>query len=288
MPDKRIAFATFERMPDVTDDDQLAVAALAARGVEALPAVWDDEAVDWAAFDGVVLRSCWDYHLKAEAFAVWLEGLEALGVPVWNPPDILRWNMEKLYLSDLQELGISVTPSVWLPRGAHVQLTDLLEDKGWGEAVVKPTVSASADNTRRMSLATAKNAQGGMEELLKRGGVVVQPFLDEVKSKGEWSLIFFGKRYSHAVLKRPGDDDFRVQRHLGGSESAGRPPAGLIEQASEILEQVNDPVVYARVDGVEREGRLVLMELELIEPALFFMFDEGAADRFAEEVRKWI
>jgi len=282
MPTSRIAFATFAKLPELTLDDQIAVAALATRGVEAVPLIWDDPEVAWADFDAVLLRSTWDYHHKVDSFTAWLDRLDALGVPLWNPPDIVRWNMDKFYLSDLLELGFAVTPSVWLPRGAQVQLAALLDEKGWADVVVKPTISAAADNTQRVMRGALDGAQADLEKLLSASGVVVQPLMKAVQTQGEWSLMFFGKQYSHAVLKKPAVGDFRVQEHLGGSLAAGEPPPGLIEQASEILEQVNDPLPYARVDGVEQDGRLVLMELELIEPALFFGYAKGAAERFAE------
>jgi glutathione synthase/RimK-type ligase-like ATP-grasp enzyme len=283
---KRIAFATYEKLPELTPDDQLAVAALGTHGVEAVPAVWDDAEMDWAAFDGVILRSTWDYHLKVDRFGEWLETLETLNTPLWNPPDIVRWNIDKLYLSDLQEMGFAVTPSVWLPRGARVQLTEVLETKGWAEAVVKPTVSASAHRTQRISLASANGAQAEVEDMLKASGVVVQPFLDEVQTQGEWSLMFFGKQFCHGVLKRPKGGDFRVQAHFGCSEEVLQPPEALIGQAAEILDQVNDPVVYARVDGVEQDGQFVLMELELIEPVLFLGHAKGAAERFTKVLKE--
>lgn len=283
-----IAFVTFREFPALSDDDRLAVDALEQKGLQVQPAIWDDAQIDWAAFSAVVLRSCWDYHLRPRAFAKWIKQLEDLEVRVWNPTEILRWNMDKLYLSDLEAAGIPVAPSVWLPQGAKVVLDDLLERKGWEEAVIKPTISAGADHTQRVTATRAEGVDEDVNAMLAQGGVLVQPFLDEVQSQGEWSLIFFDKRYSHAVLKRPKEEDFRVQWRFGGSAEAAEAAESLVEQAQRVLDEVDEPLLYARVDGVEREGKLLLMELELIEPYLFFGEDEGAASQFASVVSRYL
>lgn len=278
---KPIVFATSDKYAGMYQDDVHAARALRELGVEVQPAVWDDPHVDWSQFAAVVLRSTWDYHLKPGAFREWIARLEKDGVRVLNPPDILRWNMDKIYLSDLEAAGVRVTPSVWLPRGAKLQLNDLLEAKAWSEAVVKPSVSASAHRTRRVRQGDSAGAQEELEELLMAGGVIVQPFMHGIVDQGEWSFIFFNKRYSHSVLKRAKDRDFRVQWDFGGSEEARQAPQRLIKQAAEVLDAVEDDLLYARVDALEQDRELVLMELELIEPELFFRHSGAAAGAFA-------
>ncbi len=286
MANKRIAFATCAQFPELAPGDQLAVQALAALDVEAVAAVWDEEGLDWSGFDAVLLRSTWDYFLKPRDFSAWIDLLVEQNIPLWNPPEILRWNMDKLYLSDLEEMGFPVTPSVWLPRGAKIKLSELLADKGWEEAVIKPAVSAGAHRTVRVSRAAVDGAQAQIDEMLLESGALVQPFMAEIQSEGEWSLMFLGKQYSHAVIKRPNAGDFRVQMQFGGSTEAIAPSPALIEQAQAIIDQVGDPLPYARVDGVEQGGQLILMELELIEPYLFLEEAKGAAERFAAVVKE--
>jgi glutathione synthase/RimK-type ligase-like ATP-grasp enzyme len=273
----KVAFAISNEFPNLTDDDKLAAAALRARQIGVDATLWDDAAVDWKSYDAVVVRSCWDYHHRLDEFLAWLARLEAAGVEVYNQPDVMRWNMDKSYLSDLQDRGVAVLPSVWLPKGAHAHLDHLLAEKGWSEAVVKPTVSAAADNTFR----AAADSQAKLDDLLTKGGVIVQEFAPEIQAKGEWSFMFFDKQFSHAVLKRPQAGDFRVQRNYGGTYEAAEAPAVLVHQAGEILAAVEADVLYARVDVIERDGKLFLMELELVEPHLFFEQDGGAAERFA-------
>lgn len=281
-----LAFATYEKLPSLTSDDQLAVAALAERGIPVRAAAWGDLTVDWSAFSAVVIRSCWDYHLRPERFKDWLHHLEQLGLPVWNPTEVLCWNMDKHYLSDLQAAGISVTPSVWLPGGTRVNLADLLASKGWKQAVIKPTISASAYRTHRVALEAVSSIQGDFDAMNSDGAVLVQAYLDVVEDPGEWSLMFFDRQYSHAVLKRPQPGDFRVQAEYGGSTQTVAALEPLIEQAQGVLDELDGPLLYARVDGVEREGKFVLMELELIEPHLFFEDDPQAPGRFAAALER--
>ncbi len=280
-----VAFVTFERFPELTPDDQLAAAALQAAGIAVDALQWDAD-TDWGRYATVILRSIWDYHHRLDEFRAWLDALDAAGARVLNPTEVLRWNMDKLYLQDLQAAGFAVTPSVWLPRGAKARLADILAQKDWAQAVVKPTVSAGADDTFMVLASDVEARQADFADLLARKGVVVQQFMAELQAEGEWSLMFFNKRYSHAVLKQPGEGDFRVQRHYGGREEAAQPPQALIDQAQEIVDDVDAELLYARVDGVAQADTFVLMELELIEPALFFGATEGAAERFAQAVAR--
>jgi hypothetical protein len=283
---KRIALATAEKLPTLNDDDRLLIPALAELGFAAVPAVWDAPDVCWDECHAVLVRSCWDYHHRLEEFLAWVTRLERARVPLWNPPAVLRWNSHKGYLRDLAARGVPIVPTRWLERGAPVDLARLLRDPGWREAVVKPAVSASAHGTWRTSVETARADQPRLDELLRAGDVMVQPLMSEVHDPlgGEWSILFFGGRASHAVLKRPAAGDYRVQWEFGGTAVTMAPPPKLIADAAAVIAAVPGHPLYARVDGVERDGRLVLMELELIEPHLFLGWDNGAAARLATAV----
>jgi len=280
----KIAFVTHAGLPELSADDRLAVEELRRRGARVEPAVWNDSQVRWSAYDRVVIRSCWDYHLRPDAFLGWLERLEEERAPLWNPAPVVRGNVDKAYLAGLAAAGLPVVPTVRLERGEPADLAALLDRKGWAEAVVKPSVSASAFRTLRVGRGDAGAAQAKLEELLASSGALVQPFLPEIQSGGEWSLIFLGGRYSHAVLKRPKSGDFRVQQELGGSADPTVPSHGLIEQARRVVETIPGPWLYARVDGLEIGGTFTLMELELTEPSLFLGTDERAPARFAEAI----
>lgn len=292
MPDRetgqrppRVAFVTYHRYPALADDDRLAVAALAEIGIAAEPAVWDDPAVPWGAFDAIVLRSCWDYHLRPDRFRAWLDVVEAAGVPVWNPLALLRWNMDKRYLRELEARGVAVPPTVWVEHGGGgggPGLGELLRERGWDEAVVKPAISADGEGTWRVHARDAGRLDERLRAAAAQGPVMVQRFLPELGRQGEWSCVFFAGAFSHAVLKHPAAGEFRVQSRFGGTAAAARPTAALVDGAHHALRQAPAADwLYARVDGVLLDGALTLLELEMLEPSLFFEADRAAPARFA-------
>lgn len=283
-----IAFATSEEFPRLTEDDLLAAKALQKRGIQVDPMIWTGPNANWSKFSAVVIRSCWDYHLKPNDFLSWLSELDRKNVVVWNSYETVRWNMNKTYLNDLQKRGVPVLDSVWLTDAANQDLRSLMLEKGWNQAVVKPMISAAAKNTANIQLRNAQDYQLEFETLLKRGGVIVQDFAEEIQTEGEWSFIFFDKVYSHSVIKKPQNGDFRVQSDFGGKARAAVAPAYLVKQAQEIVDSISEDLLYTRVDGVNRNGVLTLMELELIEPLLFFEMDTNAPDRFASVLAQFL
>ena len=293
MPDApRIALATAPHLPDLFPDDRLLLDELRARGVRASAEVWDAPH-SWSAFDAVIVRSCWDSHLRRDAFVRWAHEVEASGAHLHNPAALLAWNTDKRYLRDLESRGVRVVPTAWVERrsGEIPSLHSVLEAQGWDESVVKPSISAGAHDTWRTSRAAAPGHEARFAALVAStpGAVLVQPFVPEVQGVGEWSLVFLGGRFSHAVRKRAKAGDFRVQSEHGGLTETAVPGGSLTRDALDVIaaaaEAVGIPtaeVVYARVDGVERDGRLLLMELECTEPQLFLSFDTGAPARAAD------
>lgn len=279
-----IALATSAKVPELTDDDRLLVDALAAAGVRAEPAVWTDSQLDWRKYAGVVIRSTWDYHLKHEEFLSWLDRLSGAGVPVWNTPALVKWNSEKTYLRELADAGVAIVPTRWLECGDVFSLADVFRDTGWDEAVVKPGISASAHDTWRVSAEPSAADESEFARMVGRDRVLVQPFIREVQTEGEWSLLFYGGSYSHSVIKRPASRDFRVQREHGGTSERLEPPAHVIDAAARALaaaEHGRAATLYARVDGCVVDSSFVLMELELIEPDLFLREHAYAPSRLA-------
>jgi glutathione synthase/RimK-type ligase-like ATP-grasp enzyme len=282
----RVALATCASVPDLTEDDRLLLDELSRRGVTAGPVVWNDAGVRWSTFDRIVIRSCWDYHLRLSEFLAWLDRVEAEGVPLWNPAPLVRFNAHKSYLKELKAAGLPVVPTAWLERGSTLDLGRLLQERGWSEAVVKPAVSASAFRTWRVSAqdAGSGDANRAFRELIAESDVLVQPFLREIAQEGEWSFVFLGGEFSHAVLKRPAAGDFRVQAEYGGSVLTEPPPSSAISEAKAVALYFQGPWAYARIDAVLAEGALTLMEVELIEPYLFLGSDPRAAVRLADAV----
>ena len=240
--------------------------------------------MNWARFASAVIRSTWDYHLEPERYAVWLRRCARDGVNLWNRPATVLENMNKRYLADLAGAGVEVVAMEYLERGQPQSVRAILERRGWHQVVVKPAVSASAFGTWRTSIERADVDQARLDREVAERSLLVQPFVDEIVSQGEWSLVFFGGEYSHAILKRPAAGDFRVQEELGGHAVPAEPPSAVIEQARAILGRVPAPLLYARVDGVERNGRFVLMEVEINEPFLYIGSSPGAAARLADAI----
>jgi len=281
-----VALVTHAGLPQLSDDEQHLVRALAERGVRAVPAVWDDARVDWRAFDAVVVRSAWDYHLRFDDFRAWIDRLEAEGVPLWNPPAVLRWNADKTYLRDLAARGVRTVPTWWVEVGDGTPLSAILDGRGWADVVVKPAVSASGWETWRVTRDDVAELEPRFRATAARARLLVQPFVDEVARDGEWSLLFFGGRFSHAVLKRPRAGEFRVQSEYGGSADPARPPSSVLADAAAALRALpgGEEPLYARVDGCVLDGRLTVMELELLEPSAFLAADPHAGGRFADAI----
>jgi glutathione synthase/RimK-type ligase-like ATP-grasp enzyme len=279
----RVALVTCAELPDLDGDDRLALTALAERGIDAQPAVWDDPSVAWSAFDLAVLRSTWDYPERRDEFLAWARGLPQLA----NAAGLVAWNTDKRYLRQLAGAGAPV-----------VETRALLADGApWraprsGEWVVKPAVGAGSVDTGRYQ--AADREQRALAEAhvarLRAGGraVLVQPYLPAVDTDGETALIFLGGRYSHAVRKGAlldgpyqGVDGLYRQEEISGRDAT---PAQL-GAAEAVLRAVPGDLLYARVDLLPgAAGEPLLLELELTEPSLFLGHAPGAAGRFADAI----
>lgn len=279
-----IALVTYRGLPELTAEDRLLGEALGRVGHPCIAAVWDDSSVSWEDFAAVVVRSMWDYHLRPAEFLDWVSRLEARGTPLFNPPDTLRWNHDKRYLRELEAAGVDVVPTAWIPQGDAGGLGEILAERGWSHAVVKPAISASAYETFAVDDAGVDAMEDTWHRLLARGAVLVQPYLSEVAEHGEWSLCFFAGTFSHAVRKRPRKGEFRSQAEFGGDLRVLPPPPGAVKAAHGLLDAAGREWVYARVDGVMLRDRFQLMELELIEPMLFLDMVPAAVERFVHAI----
>lgn len=282
----RIGLATYERAPLLAPDDQLVPPALAALGARALPVVWSDARVRWEELDGVLIRSCWDYHLRSLQFHDWLDRLDRAGVPVWNSTAIVRWNADKGYLIDLAARGVATVPTLVVTRGHPESVATAAASNGWMRFVVKPAISASGYQTRVFDAPLDAADREAIRHVLALGDALVQPFVDEVTANGELSFTFIDGAPSHTALKRAAPGEFRVQVEHGGSTSPVAASQELVSQAAAVLRALPETPLYARVDGVVVDQRFVLMELELIEPNLHLSFSEHAAARLAEAIMR--
>lgn len=281
----RVALVTSQAFPQLYADDHLLVSALTAMGVAATPAIWSDPAVDWKSFDAIVIRSPWDYFERVPEFRAWLDARIRSGVTMCNAADILDWNFDKKYLQDLAAKGVSLVPTVVVPRGEAADVAALARAKGWDDVVIKPTISGGAYGTHRFRVADAAKFQPEANRILADRGLLLQPFLPEILTGGELSLLFFDGVYSHAVCKRATGGDYRVQFQYGGtSAKVDDVPEAIIAGAKTCVAAAPSLPVYARVDGVIQNGKFLLMELEVFEPLMFLREHPPAAEKFARAI----
>ena len=284
MKTRRVALLTDRRWPELIPDDRPLLAAFSGEDMRGAPVVWNDPSVDFGFFDAVVVRTPWDYHQKSREWEETLARIEGLGVPIWNPPSVLRWNSRKSYLEELEARGVPSIPTAYLPAGAPPLLRALAEQRGWEEIVVKPAVSGGGRDTYRSKKEDLGLLENELAPKLRQHAFLVQSFVPEIQTEGEISLIFFNGDYSHAVRKLPEPGGFLIHEKHGGRVERCRADADLIRWANGVLYFVQSPLLYARVDLIETQGGPLLVELEVLEPELFFRLGPDSAEKFASAV----
>jgi hypothetical protein len=283
---RQCAFLTMDSLDGyISEGDEVAYAPLRTLGweVEAVP--WRRQGVDWGRFDAVVIRTTWDYHEAPEAFVSVLEQVKRSGTPLENALDLVLWNMNKTYLRDLERRGITIVPTIWGSDIGPVDQQTILRCLGTDEVVLKPMIGASAYHTYRLKRGSATWSEA--ISVFEHQEYLAQPFIASVVEEGEYSLFFFGGEYSHAVLKTPQCLDFRVQEEHGGIIRATVASRELVSAGARVMAAIGQTPLYARVDLVPlTNAGYGLMELELIEPALYLRMDIGAPERFAYALDK--
>jgi len=259
--------------------DHLLFAPLAELGWTVVEIPWNRPDADWASFDAVVIRSTWDYQKTPEKFLSTLEAIERV-TRLYNPVAICRWNLNKRYLRDLQERGVPIVPTTWLEKLDEAALASLFSTLAAPRLVAKPLVGANADDAFVLK---AREPESWVEALrvFADREVMVQPFVDSIVGEGEYSLFYFGGTLSHAIVKRPAAGDFRVQEEHGGIIRPLTPAEDLVRAGNQAIKAIGTTLLYARVDLVRlASGQPALMEMELIEPSLYFDQDPGSAATF--------
>jgi glutathione synthase/RimK-type ligase-like ATP-grasp enzyme len=281
---RRCAFLTLEDPAGyVIEDDDHAHAPLRALGWEVQVVPWTRPPVGWDAYDAVVIRSTWDYPAHPEAFLATLADIERAGTPLFNPLSLVRWNVRKTYLRDLAARGVPVVPTVFREGLEPGGLAGLMDEVGGDEIVVKPVVGANAHGAARIRRGSIGEQAAALEESFAGRALIAQPFVPAVVSEGEFSLFYFDGEYSHTVLKTPRPADFRVQEEHGGFVRPADADDALRHTGGRVLRALGEAPLYARVDLVRTPdgSGFWLMELELIEPSLYFRMDPQAPVRFA-------
>jgi glutathione synthase/RimK-type ligase-like ATP-grasp enzyme len=298
----RLALATCAELPELDEPDQQLRAALADRGVPTDVVVWDDPTVDWGTYARVLIRSTWDYTARAQQFADWTRRVERTGV-LLNPADVVAWNLDKTYLRDLEQRGLPIVPTIWLDPERHLDARGIhTRFPAFGDFVIKPTVSAGSRDTGRYDASVTQSralAITHAKNLLSVGRwVMVQHYLSKVDKEGETALVYVDGQFSHAVrkgalLEGPFRADetqgvlYREEKMASREASAAERELGdrVVAELSAVFPQLAGPLLYARVDLIpDDSGNPVILEVELIEPSLFFEHAPGSVERFADAI----
>ena len=276
----RVALITGAEMAKPDPESHLLIRELGILGISSELISWR-ASLDWSLFDLVVIRTPWDYFLHLEEFLSWVEDVEQV-TKVLNSSRILRWNSHKKYLKELSSLGVPTVPTLWVNK--NQQCDDLIDSTEWPIVVVKPAVSIGAIGALK-GQSKDNHVKQHLEEEVKKGDVMIQPFLESVADFGELSLIYFNGAYSHSILKKPQQGDYRVQDAYGGTNALYEPEIEAQKIGDQVLSYLPDFSLYARVDLVKYQNQWLLMELEAIEPELFLPIAPQASIRLAAAIK---
>ncbi len=284
-----VAFVTYEDLTGIHEQDVPLAEELTKLGLEWTAVPWSAP-VSWREHRVALLRATWDYHKRLPEFLAWVERASR-ETKLVNPPEIARWNADKRYLRDLAKKGVPIVPTEWIDARTRVDLRGLLASKGWDRAVVKPAVSGGGWRTIRASPANLAEAQAHLDALVAERDVMIQPYLDSIEGYGERSIVWIDGQVTHGMRKTPAFLGGDAARYTGVPVLAGAPEAEPATPSPEEVKFALDAlgkiphggVVYARIDVAP--GPL-LMELELLEPTLYFKSAPHAAARMAEALKR--
>ncbi|HEY7800479.1 MAG TPA: hypothetical protein VIA80_17055 [Hyphomonadaceae bacterium] len=275
-PDRRADADLFDIQLDVLRKG------FAAEGLTIEPVRWVWPGVDWKRFGAVMVNCAWDYQDRHEDFLATLDRIAGLGVPVFNSPEVVRWNIRKTYLRDFEARGVPIIPTIWPEHPVADDIRRAFAEFGTQDVILKRQVGGGARAQVRYTPANTP-ANG---PIMDRPGMI-QPFIPSIASEGEYSFLFVDGEFSHALVKRAKQGDYRIQEAYGGSSQRIDPTREDERQARTVLEALDEPQLYARVDMVRgADGRLLLMELEVIEPYLYPVDGPGIGAMVAKALRR--
>ena len=269
---------------NVLREDELVINALERKDLSVIKKDWNDPNFNWNNTRSVLFRSTWDYFDNFEQFKKWFDKTKNTCLMI-NSSETIEWNLDKHYLLDLQKHQIPIPNSEFIKRGSSVDLSLLMQEKNWNEIVVKPTISGAAKNTYRLKKEDINQFDSTWKKLIYQEDFIVQEFQNNVIKKGEVAMMVIGGKYTHAVLKKAKEGDFRVQDDFGGSIAKYSPSEKMVKLAEKCTRIISPIPSYARVDIIwDNSGDLAVSELELIEPELWFRLNPNAAQKLAEHV----
>jgi hypothetical protein len=282
---KKICFLSMDDLEGYVSDDELAIEPLNKLGWSVETISWRDKNVNWDDFACVIIRTPWDYQKFPSEFLDVLRKIDASQAKLENSISIVEWNLAKTYLRELETKGVKIVPTIWDEKSVtKANFANWLQHFQTDEIIIKPIISATAEFTYRL-----KKFDEKLTETFANKAFMIQPFMPIIISEGEFSLFYFGGNYSHTILKSPKPKDFRVQEEHGGIITAISPETKLKQTAEKVFSLINPTPLYARIDFVRDEfDDFCLMELELIEPALYLRMDENAPNFFAKTIDNWL
>ena len=280
----RCAFLSTDNLEEFFVYDDLVKPYLEKLGWEVEDVSWHDKNCNYNQYDLVVVRSTWDYQAHANEFLATLERIEKSSARLENHFQLLKWNFSKSYLKDLENKGVPILPTIWLNEFDFQLANDAFSYFDTNEIIIKPLVSANADFTYRLTPnQLAENSQV-MREQIAGKELMVQSFESSILEIGEHSLFYFNHAYSHCIKKRPGKGDFRVQEEHGGELFSVEPTQDMLNLSEQTLNALPEKALYARVDILQTSKGLAIIEVELIEPSLYFNMDSQSPERFAHAI----
>ncbi len=272
----------------IAQEEGLLVAALEGESLSVVRRPWSDPSMDWSQCGAAIFRSTWDYFDRFSEFEPWLEQVSRQ-TRLINDAALVRWNIDKHYLADLENAGVVIVPTRFVARGDATSLAQVMQAGGWDEVVFKPVVSGAARLTYRVGRGDVQAHEAKFAQCIAHEDMMVQAFEPAIVDTGELSLIVIDGHTTHAIRKTVKAGDFRVQDDHGGTVHAHVPSPAERLFAEAAVAACPTPPLYARVDFIRRaDGSFRLMELELVEPELFFRFHPPAAERFAAAVKRYL
>lgn len=279
---KKVAFLSMDSLKNFYTYDKLLFEPLKTLGWIAEEISWRNEKVNWSDFEAVIVRSTWDYQNDLEKFKIVLEKINSVS-HLENDLELMKWNMNKNYLFDLEQKGVRIVETIWEKKFNSETALKYFEKLNTDEIIIKPNISANADNTFRLTKEKLYDNISELEKIFEAKEFMVQPFIQNIIDEGEYSLFFFNGKFSHSVLKKPKEKDFRVQEEHGGDIQPITAPVEIVLVAENIIKKLFTIPLYGRVDLVRtKNNEFALMELELIEPSLYLNKDEKSPFRFAK------
>jgi hypothetical protein len=254
---KHVALVTCSSHPHLAAHDAPLLHALASFNIITHTVAWDNPSVDWTLFDGIILRSTWNYPQHYSAFLSWLTHVESIQANIFNHPSVLRWNSHKSYLLELAAKGIPIIPTRIIAKNTPINAHD---------GIQKPAIGNRSQGLTRHAPA----------HISHNHDMLLQPYMREVDTDGEYQYIFIGNTHTHTMHK------------TAKTIRLSKAPSSFIHQAAAVIMAIHPKPLYARVDGIHVNDKLLLMELELIEPLLYLDVYPQAAVLMAQTIASYV